>query len=338
MRARARTADAVTVDLLLAGPRGRSLCWEVVADAVPEARAAVRAAAADPARTRDVVDALTSAGDVDPTPSRLSRALDVAVGGAMYWQPPDEQDAVLGDPRVVAALEPVARAVLAAPAAAWWSQPCTTAAQVLTSFDDAEPTRPADLAAALDAWRARAIAEEQEAAARRGPVSGSWWSIPAFAGLTRTTRGLPDGTAPGFELVEDSDGWDVATAYAVDVPRGARVLELTGPEDVAALVTAFPLEVTASRQRDWYETTGRSGRWLVPDHRAIADVYDGVHLTALAWAAAAGRALPVGEGTATVLAGWDPDATYWYTDDITICTPGERWRREGTRWRRDASR
>ncbi|WP_052748388.1 hypothetical protein [Cellulomonas sp. FA1] len=333
-----RTADAATVDLLLAGPRGRTVCWEVVADAVPAARAAVRAAAADPAGTRHVVDALRSAGDVAPTPADVSRALDLAVAGARYWQPPDEQDAVLADPRVVAALEPVARAVLAAPSAAWWSQPCTTAAQVLTAYDDAAPARGEGVLDALDAWRARVVAEERAAGGRRRPVSGSWWSTPAFAGLTRTTRRLPDGTAPGFDLVEDGDGWDAVTAYAVDVPAGARVLELTVPEDVAALVADHPLEVTASRQRDWYEATGRSGRWLVPDHRAIADAYDGVHVTVLAWAAAAGRALSVGDGTATVLAGWDPDATYWYTDDVTICTPGRRWCRDDARWRRDVAR
>ena len=122
------------------------------------------------------------------------------------------------------------------------------------------------------------------------------------------------------------------TAYDVDVPAGARVLELTRPEDVVALVEAFPLEVTASRQRDWSETTGRSGRWLVPDHRAVADVYDGVHLTVLGWAASAGRALPVGDGTATVLAGWDPDATYWLTDAVTVRGPGVRWRRVADAW------
>lgn len=326
------TPDAVDASRLLAGPRGRSLCWAVVVDAVPEASVALHTATTDPARTGDVVDALRRVGAVDATHARLSRALAAAVDDAMYWQPPDAGDAVLADPRVVAALEPVARAVLAAPAAAWWSQPCATTSQVLTSYDDAAPTRPERALAALDAWRATCAEEERRAGGRRRPVSGPWWSTPAFAGLARTTRRLPDGTAPGFELVEDGFGWDAVTAYDVDVPAGARVLELTRPEDVVALVEAFPLEVTASRQRDWSETTGRSGRWLVPDHRAVADVYDGVHLTVLGWAASAGRALPVGDGTATVLAGWDPDATYWLTDAVTVRGPGVRWRRVADAW------
>ncbi|MFR9803998.1 hypothetical protein ACL02T_17110 [Pseudonocardia sp. RS010] len=112
--------------------------------------------------------------------------------------------------------------------------------------------------------------------------------------------------------------------------------EIDGPAAWVRLVGRYPLEVSRSRRHDWYRTTGRVGRWFIPDWPAMAGDYDGVHLTVAAYLATAGRALPLdeadgsaGDGAdgATVLAGWDPDATIWLADRLAASGPATRWRR-----------
>lgn len=46
-----------------------------------------------------------------------------------------------------------------------------------------------------------------------------------------------------------------------------------------------------------------------------------------AWLSAAGRALDLGDGRASVIAGWDPDRTFWLCD---VAPEGGvvEWRRE----------
>jgi hypothetical protein len=60
----------------------------------------------------------------------------------------------------------------------------------------------------------------------------------------------------------------------------------------------------------------------------VADVWDGVHLTVAGYLTTAGRALDVEEQYATVLAGWDPDATYWLADVLRPAGPATRWVRD----------
>ena len=61
--------------------------------------------------------------------------------------------------------------------------------------------------------------------------------------------------------------------------------------------------------------------------------FDGVYLSVDGYLSTAGRALPVhvrslGDQVATVLGGWDPDATWWLTDVATgLGTPVD-WRRD----------
>jgi hypothetical protein len=49
-----------------------------------------------------------------------------------------------------------------------------------------------------------------------------------------------------------------------------------------------------------------------------------VHLSVAGYLATAGRRLPVGDA-GTVLAGWDPDQTYWLTDILTLGGPASTW-------------
>jgi hypothetical protein len=125
-------------------------------------------------------------------------------------------------------------------------------------------------------------------------------------------------------LVEDSLGWPEARCWPVRVAPGARIYEISGPAEWGVLVRRYPLEVSKSRRHDWWRATGWAGRWLIPDFTAVASDYDAVHVTVRAYLTTAGKALPVGAGETvggprvdearTVLAGWDPDQTYWLAD------------------------
>lgn len=71
------------------------------------------------------------------------------------------------------------------------------------------------------------------------------------------------------------------------VPGTVDVLEIHGPDDWVQLCRRFPLEVIAQKRPGWYRTTGRDGRWVLPDRRAVAEVYGGVHLNVAGYLAAA---------------------------------------------------
>ncbi|SDY63785.1 hypothetical protein SAMN05660209_03348 [Geodermatophilus africanus] len=149
--------------------------------------------------------------------------------------------------------------------------------------------------------------------------------MPNLAGLV-VTRRLP----AGLQLVEDSLGWESARSWPVSPPaQTARVLEVTGPVAWVTLVERFPLDVTASRRHDWWRATGRDSAWAIPDWAAVAEEFDAVHLTVDGYLATAGRALPVRtpDGPAgTVLAGWDPGATWWLTDVLPGLGEPTDWR------------
>lgn len=53
--------------------------------------------------------------------------------------------------------------------------------------------------------------------------------------------------------------------------------------------------------------------------------YDAVHLQAAAYLAAAGTAIPVDADTASVIAGWGPNETYWFTPRIQRLDESTAW-------------
>ena len=127
---------------LLAGPRGRRLCLELAQRADDDVARRVFYAAHDldpgagtsrvvmfgpgaagrPHTTpHEVADAISRAALPTLNDVTLMQALDVAVAAARYWQEPDGEDVLAATPTVRAALEHVARAVVAAPAARWWT-------------------------------------------------------------------------------------------------------------------------------------------------------------------------------------------------------------------------
>ena len=66
---------------------------------------------------------------------------------------------------------------------------------------------------------------------------------------------------------------------------------------------------------------------MLPDWVQVADHYDAVHLQVGAYLAVAGVAIPVNHrtGSASVIAGWNPDETYWFSSNITYGNEGICW-------------
>lgn len=329
--------DAAT---LLDGPQGRILCW-LVADElgferhgryrlrVPSFENSAAALAALEGVLAEVDLGVLGASDALTLCGHLAQAVDRAA----YWQPPDEIAPMLATEQVRAALAPVAGALADAPGARWWGSGLVGDQQVLIEWmHPGAPGRPRAASGALSLWRARAL--ESEARCRGRNTAAEWWSAPiTWAGdgndarraVVSTTRSLPGLGAVGLLLDEDSVGWTTARCWPVRAATPVRVAEIYGPGDWLALAEAAPLELTWSRRGTWGECTGEERRWVVPDWQALAEVYDAVHVSVAGYLAAAGRALERADGSATVLAGWNPDETYWLADVLVPAGSPSEW-------------
>lgn len=332
----------LTADDLLLGPRGRGLCMAValrLREPVWTAQYDAARHPGDASRRSALVRALAA---VDPGPVRGWRdplsylePMDSSITSAMYWQPPHDEDVILAEPEVAAALRPVAEAIAASPAAAWWTASAEVTAPRYTSLYDDDPPVPPELTGArarLASWRDETLKEERRARKRpadpAAPYGGTWWSIPAKASLVTTTRSLPGLGSVRLAWEEDSFGRRNATIWPLAPHRPPRVWEIDGPAAWTALVDRYPLDVTYERRHVWYQTTGRDGAWRIPDWHAVAEDWDAAHLTVAGYLTTATRALPLTDGTATVLAGWDPDQTWWLSDLLTpTTTHPETWHR-----------
>ncbi|WIE66551.1 hypothetical protein DEI99_008450 [Curtobacterium sp. MCLR17_036] len=296
----------------------------------------------EPAPPVTEVAAAIDAAFATVTPSDVGvrhvlRALAETTASAMSWQEPDAADVVLADPAlapVVARLAtawaglPAVRAVLDAPRGApQWST-------VFHGEHGRHPEHgqgPDAAARALGAWR---TALDDEVAAvrprdRRRPadaaVGGSWWSTPPD-GLVTTTAAHGANGPVGLWAVEDDFGWERAAVAPVHTAPGARVLVVDDADDWAALCRRWSIDVSGTtRRHDWYHTTGRDGDWATPDWAGVAEEHDAVHLTVLCWLRAAGTAVPVGAGAASVIAGWTPGATVWLRDPQPVPGATEDW-------------
>lgn len=294
------------VRALLDGPRGRRLCAELVREAVlsrPGRRAPWEGLRGQrDLLPRDVADVDLPALSTATDPRTLLEPLADAAVRAQPWQEPDVVDAALQDADLARGLEPVAAAVLASPAAGWWSDPLAPGDQWQVDWLAAPGTGNRRSAGALlAAWHEGAVAEEARARRERptdptAPWSGCWWSTPALSGLVSTTPSLPgtDGGPVGLVLQEDVFGADSAVVRAVRTDPSTRTFEVTEPDAWSALATEYPLEVTSSRRHDWYRSTGWDGRWVVPDWQAVARDWDAVHVSVAGYLSTAGRPLPVG--------------------------------------------
>ncbi|WP_207453593.1 hypothetical protein [Desertivibrio insolitus] len=361
-------------DALLSGPRGRRLCLEAatgdgnVAPTAGELRTLVRQAAhefepdsgqsaryltsssrwslhwgsptLEPAWTFEHLHDRLAATRLRLDPAAMLESLSQTVDRAMYWQPPDGEDVLAASPELADALRGIARQVLDHPAASWWADPLDSDSQRVvhhTAHQGGAAARPA--AEALSVWREETLATERRAQrdTPRDPAasfSGDWWSAPVSV-VTSSTRDLGEAGPVGLHLVEDRFGWERALVLPLEVTPTS-TYELDGPDAWAELCHRFPLEVTASRRHDWYRVTGWDSEWVIPDWSAVAREYDAVHLSLAGYLTTAGRGIPLTETHSTVLAGWDPDQTYWLRDVDPDASRAERWHRtdENDAWRR----
>jgi hypothetical protein len=332
----------VVDDQLLAGPRGRRLCAAVAAlvdERVTRLLTLAVWSPADAAARSSLLSALagidaSTVGQLSDETALLASLAD-AVTFAMYWQEPDDTDRLLARDEFRAALAPVAQALTGAPAAAWWSTGIQLDAQhhVGWLYED-RPTAPALHGAAdsLRQWRAATLADERKAFRRpvelTAPNSGWWWSAPlGRAQLVSTSRAIGSLDAVALLLVEDSLGWTDAQVWPVTPEPGCRVFEITDENAWTSLAERYPLEVTRSRRHDWWRATGHPGPWHIPDWAQMSADFDAVHLTVLGYLATAGRALDLGDG-ATLIAGWNPDQTFWLTDVLSTAGSPRSWHRD----------
>jgi hypothetical protein len=322
---------------VLAGPRGRHLCWSLLdpgdCSAWDQARDGARAG--DLSNLLDELAACVARTDLDATVTHADKptllaALVNPVDTAMYWQEPDDEDLALADPAVWDVLLPIAQAVTAAPAARWWSTRVARNHQQYVEWLSEHDYSPAlaGTAAELAAWH-RVTAEDEQSARERpedpsAPWSGYWWSTPAPSRLPTTTRSIPGTGAVGLALVEDGLGWRAARCWPVAVRTDPRIYEISGPDQWTGLVGRYPMNVSKSRRHDWWRVTHWTGAWLIPDFAAVAEDYDAVPLSVAGYLATAGRAWPVGDAC-TLLAGWNPDQTYWLTDILVLGGPATTW-------------
>lgn len=280
----------------------------------------------------EVAERLGAVELLEPTPVVLRNALIAAVDSARYWQEPDGDDLLAATPEMSGALQRVAHHIAASPSTTWWCAPVDISAQYAVQWEDSLPrTVPDDVPAVLLAARHHVQTEEYTARTERDPDptanwSGEWGSHPPLT-LPSSTRLLGDGSPAGLWLAEDSLGWERADSVGLIVPKGLSVFEIEDAADWAALCARFPIEVTAQKRHDWYRTTGRAGRWVVPDWVQVARQYDAVHLQVGAYLAAAGVAIPVDDstGTASLIAGWNPDETYWLSSNIAYHQEHIHW-------------
>lgn len=319
--------------VLLSAPRGRRLCWEVLEKAplitspedttpwtpLPDQSPELLLSSARAALRHVDLDALQRVQD----PALLLPALAASVDSARYWQGPDDTDLALHSPDVQDLLLPVAEAVLQCPAALWWDDPVDVRDQhrATEQRDDAQPPGNPDSGAELAEWR-RATVQDEKRAAKERPADpaanwgGWWWSAPALTDLIASASTIPGSRTPlGLILVEDSPGARRMHVQPVEIDPAAQVYEVSGPDDWALLVAAHPLKVTSSRRHDWWRATGWSGPWVIPDWAAVAEHWDGVHVTVNGYLSTAGLPVTVASGEdRTMLAGWNPGTTWWLTD------------------------
>ncbi len=248
-----------------------------------------------------------------PTPSVLRAALAATVGHAQYWREPDGEDLLLSTSEMSAALRRVAEHIAAEQSTAWWTTPVSAGQQQSVQWDGEAP-RPAlaDAPAALRVANPAATWSEE------------WRSRPPQI-VPRSSRSLFDGTPGGLWFAEDSIGWDRAESVGIVIPDGLRVFEIATVADWNQLCAWFPLDVTNGER----STTG-TVRWVVPDWSQVAERYDAVHLQVWAYLAAAGVVTTVdnASGAVSVIAGWNPDETYWLTPAIEYDDDRTRWKLE----------
>jgi hypothetical protein len=170
---------------------------------------------------------------------------------------------------------------------------------------------------------------------RLGPGRGrfpAWATRPEHQVLTTSPLdlALTDSLADSWEMI-----FGPLTLWRIEVPTGARVYEIDGPEAWAALVMHAPQDSTGlygQQHASWElrrigtgpddveallelpgQRAARRGwrRMLTPDWDAVAADWDAVHLTWFGFVTADGVVSDLGDGDVTILRHWGSERTVW---------------------------
>jgi hypothetical protein len=311
---------------LLIGPRGRELCaglagidvWGIRRGIVPLTAADLLSSLS---RQRSVL------GFEDDDPLAAVTALADTAEDVNYWG--GWPAGPLEDPAVIAELRTMAARVAESAGCQWWWSGVDRSAQQYVEWAGPEELAPGlrDAAELLRGINAEAIEFERRMSRDRHlpagtGISGPWWSFPS-PGLVSTTRRLGSLGAVLLAGREDGHGETEAVVRPVALAGNARVFEIDGPQAWQRLVTGYPGTATATYRHTW-AWTGWDGEWLVPSWPAVAADWDGVHISVAGYLSTAGRPLPAGSAR-TLLAGWNPDETYWLADAITSLGEAQAW-------------
>ncbi len=262
----------------------------------------------------DVAEKLMVVSPSAPSRKSVEAELSDVVGDAKYWQPPDGVEFIAADDEVRTALIPWAEAVLATGVLDEWARPVDLENQWTLAWDgselhgalapvfdeelgevDGDRTIGFDALVAdndepgghlprgMNGWVAAIISTEAErrhdfALSPFHQLGDRWWSTPP-CGLWSSTSTWRGDEPIGLSLVEDSFGFERARPCRLRLRPNLRVFEVQRPEDWAELCRRYPLDVTAQQRSDWFDTTGRRGRWVIPDWSRVAEEFDAVHVS-----------------------------------------------------------
>lgn len=333
--------------MILSGPRGRRLCLEALQAGTPDLsffRYRVPGRAVDFGTPR-LMDTSFIATVTDMFLGEWAETTDQwlalrpfarSTESARYWMKPELADQWMAARSFARELMPIARALAGAPGNAWWFEPMGTQTQhYLEPTEGGKMVPPeygyqvVELARWRESVRQAEVNPLREGERRLVICEGNWVSTPVrYLGLT-TTRLLGDGYGvsagcPRGMLVDAESVAEDARLWPVCPRDGARIYEIAERKDWAALVTRYPLDVTTSRDYEWSTATGLTSRWLIPDWEAVARDFDAVHLQAAAYLSGAGTVLDI-PGGRTIMAGFDPDSTFWLTDSVVPAGEPLRW-------------
>lgn len=251
-----------------------------------------------------------------------------AVDSARYWQEPDEIDVLLTNRELSELLRPVEEALRSNPISNWLAEDIALGKQVYVDWSAVGSAPPvlSGTATILQRWTETA------------DHLGGWWSPPLWAPtldeasrmakprpmLTKTSRGSASLGAIGLLLEEDNFGTPGATCRPVTPTARPRVFEIASAERWRELVERHPIDVTKGHTA-WSLASGRSGQWLLPDWSRIAEEFDVIHLPAARYLALSGVPIELGSSAASLIAGWNPDESFWLNDVLVVDGPPTEW-------------
>lgn len=264
----------------------------------------------------------------------LIAALVESVDWARYWQPADGTDTLFTEPVLINALRPVAEHVAGSEIIQQWAERNTATDQWSITWrgegsEGQWVPGQKSVSETLDEWFANFSATER---ARQDNLklplenvaSGEWWSNPERY-LYATTSTFTDSVPIGLACVEDSFGFEEATATRIQTRVTKEIYEITDAEAWTELCRRYPMDLSATMRRVWFETTGRDGSWVIPNWKDVARDYDGVYLPIISYLALAGEVIPVDEHSASLIAGWTPGVTFWFTDNVERMSDTAEW-------------